>query len=72
MSLLRKRKAPAKPFRIVSDWEERLSGFLQDAINQPHREPEICEELIEYVQFLVNQGREPYRKKVLELIKTVS
>lgn len=54
---------------VVADWEERLSVFLRQAIDQPHMEPEICEELIEYVQFLVQEGRAPLRKKSQELIK---
>jgi hypothetical protein len=44
-------------FRVARDWEERLSLFLQEAIESPEREPEICEELIEYVRFLVQSQK---------------
>ena len=54
--------------RVVADWEERLSGFLQDAIDQPHREPEICEELIEYVQHLVRESRRSMRLQVAKVL----
>jgi hypothetical protein len=54
--------------RVAADWEERISMFLQDAIAQPHREPEVCEELIEYIQHLVREDRASYRRKVFSIV----
>lgn len=57
--------------KTVADWEERLSGYLQAAIDQPHLEPEICEELIEYVQSLVKVDRISYRQRCFEVVMRV-
>lgn len=54
--------------RVAADWEERISMFLQDVIAQPHREPEICEELIEYIQHLVREDRGSYRRRCHDIV----
>lgn len=53
---------------IVADWEERISLFLQEAIDTPHMEPEVCEKLIEYIQHLVRQDRHAYRQQAFNVV----
>lgn len=56
----------------VRDWEEQLSCFLQDAINNPDQEPEICEKLIAYVQFLVQLERNASRRAFSNMLDRLS
>lgn len=78
LRLVRKRKQRPEgveqvlaPIRIVSDWEERISMFLQEAIENPEREAQICEELIGYVQYLVRSDRNAYRQRCLDIVLKV-
>jgi hypothetical protein len=47
-------------------WEQRLSQFLRRAIASPEQEPEICEELIEYVLHLVKRDRSAMMDEFIE------
>ena len=42
---------------IIRDWEQRLSQYLRRAINNPDDEPQVCEDLINYVLMLVENNR---------------
>lgn len=51
-----------------TDWEERLSEFLNEAIEHPEEEAAICEELIEYVLSLVRLDRMEMTDALLEKV----
>lgn len=48
-----------------------MSLFLQEAMEAPHLEPEVCERLLEYIEYLVKMDREAYRRKVLACVADV-
>jgi hypothetical protein len=54
---------------VREDWEEKLSSFLQRAIEEPYEEPYICEELIRYVMLLVGEEKRKVCEKMINILE---
>jgi hypothetical protein len=63
-------KMIAQRIKLKVDWEERLSLLLQEAIEFPDNEPEVCERLINFVLFLLENERETYRRKFRDMLQS--
>jgi mannitol/fructose-specific phosphotransferase system IIA component len=53
------------------DWEHRISEYLKEAIQSPHREVEVCEELCEFVMELIQDEQAIGTQKMREAVALV-
>lgn len=58
-------------FKVYKDWEQRLAGLINEAVENPHRQAHVCEDIIELIEYLLTMDRLRYHRKILQVIDDV-